>query len=73
MGEKESRNTRVLSLFVKLSYGDILKKKEEARHYRVTERTIQRDLETIRKRSGRRTQDGQGRSDASVRQRAERV
>ena len=26
----------------------IRKKKEEARHYRVTERTIQRDLETIR-------------------------
>ena len=48
MGEKESRNTRVLSLFVKLSYGDILKKKEEACHYQVTERTIQRDLETIR-------------------------
>ena len=48
MGEKEGRNTRVLSLFVKLSYGDILKKKEEARHYQVTERTIQRDLETIR-------------------------
>ena len=42
MGEKEGRNTRVLSLFVKLSYGDILKKKEEARHYQVTERTIQR-------------------------------
>ena len=48
MGEKEGRNTRVLSLFVRLSYGDILKKKEEARHYQVTERTIQRDLETIR-------------------------
>ena len=48
MGEKEGRNTRVLSLFVKLSYGDILKKKEGARHYQVTERTIQRDLETIR-------------------------
>ena len=28
MGEKEGRNTRVLSLFVRLSYGDILKKKE---------------------------------------------
>lgn len=48
MGEKKSRNTRVLSLFVRLSYGDILNKKEEACHYQVTERTIQRDLETIR-------------------------
>ena len=73
MGEKEGRNTRVLSLFVRLSYGDILKKKEEARHYQVTERTIQRGSGDNPKRSGRRTQDGQGRSDASVRQRAERV
>lgn len=48
MRESESRNTRVLSLFVRLSYGDILKKKEEAGRYQVTERTIQRDLETIR-------------------------
>lgn len=29
MGEKEGRNTRVLSLFVRLSYGDILKKKRK--------------------------------------------
>lgn len=49
MGEKKSRNTRVLSLFVRLSYGDILNKKEEACHYQVTERTIQRDLEEERK------------------------
>ena len=35
-------------MFVRLSYGDILNKKEEACHYQVTERTIQRDLETIR-------------------------
>lgn len=48
MRESESRNTRVLSLFVRLSQGDILKKKEEAARYQVTERTIQRDLETIR-------------------------
>ncbi|MBS1317884.1 MAG: hypothetical protein HP042_05490 [Lachnospiraceae bacterium] len=48
MRESESRNTRVLSLFVRLSHGDILKKKEEAGRYQVTERTIQRDLETIR-------------------------
>ena len=48
MRESESRNTRVLSLFVRLSHGDILKKKEEAARYQVTERTIQRDLETIR-------------------------
>ena len=48
MRESESRNTRVLSLFVRLSHGDILKKKEEAVRYQVTERTIQRDLETIR-------------------------
>lgn len=48
MRESESRNTRVLSLFVRLSHGDILKKKEEADRYQVTERTIQRDLETIR-------------------------
>ena len=48
MRESESRNTRVLSLIVRLSHGDILKKKEEAARYQVTERTIQRDLETIR-------------------------
>lgn len=48
MRESESRNTRVLSLFVRLSHGDILKKKEEVVRYQVTERTIQRDLETIR-------------------------
>lgn len=65
MGEKKSRNTRVLSLFVRLSYGDILNKKEEACHYQVTERTIQR----VWRRSEafwRRTKEGQGRSDASV-------
>ena len=48
MGEKKSRNTRVLSLIVRLTYVDILNKKEDACHYKVTERTIQRDLETIR-------------------------
>ena len=49
MGEKKSRNTRVLSLFVRLSYGDILNKKEEACHYQVTERTIRSVLEEERK------------------------
>ena len=35
MRESESRNTRVLSLFVRLSHGDILKKKEEAACQRI--------------------------------------
>lgn len=65
MGEKKSRNTRVLRLFVRLSYGDILNKKEEACHYQVTERTTEGSGDDP-KRSGRRTKEGQGRSDASV-------
>ena len=56
MGEKEGRNTRVLSTSLS---GDRADDPEGSGDNP--------------KRSGRRTQDGQGRSDASVRQRAERV
>ncbi len=73
MGEKESRNTRVLSLFVKLSYGDILKKKRGSTSLSGDRADDPEGPGDNPKRSGRRTQDGQGRSDASVRQRAERV
>ena len=60
MGEKEGRNTRVLSLFVRLSYGDILKKKGSTSLSgdRADDPEGSGDNS---KRSGRRTQDGQGR------------
>lgn len=45
---KEDKITRVLQIYSKLMEGYVVKKAEEAQHYGVNERSIQRDIEDIR-------------------------
>ena len=46
---EETKVNRVLSLYTKLLNGQLIYKAEEANHYHVARRTIQRDIEDIRK------------------------
>lgn len=46
--EKESKNQRILDMYVRLCQGKILNKAEEAQNFNVDERSIQRDLDDIR-------------------------
>ncbi|MGG2093493.1 WYL domain-containing protein [Bacillus sp. S13(2024)] len=48
MEEQETKSLRVLSLYERLCKGDLLIKKDEAERFDVHEKTIQRDLETLR-------------------------
>lgn len=48
MEEKQSKNSRILSLYARLSKGYTILKDEEAERYKVDERTIQRDIDDIR-------------------------
>lgn len=48
MGEKQSKNNRVLELYERLCAGKLLHKDEEARRFGVDERSIQRDIDDIR-------------------------
>ena len=45
---KNDKVYRVLEMYTKLMEGKILNKAEEAKHYDVNERSIQRDIESIR-------------------------
>ena len=42
------KSERLLQIYSKLVNGEILKKKELAQHFHVTERSIQRDIEALR-------------------------
>lgn len=42
------KSERLLQIYSKLANGEILKKKELAQHFHVTERSIQRDMEALR-------------------------
>lgn len=44
----EFKSNRMLELYLRLQQGDLLKKAELAHHFRVTERSIQRDMESMR-------------------------
>lgn len=46
--ELHMKTIRILSLFERLSHGQIINKKEEAKRFNVNEKTIQRDLEDLR-------------------------
>lgn len=46
--EKESKSSRALSIYSRLMNGRIIYKQEEAIHFGVTEKSIQRDIEQIR-------------------------
>ena len=48
MEERQSKNSRVLSMYARLSAGYAIQKSEEALRYRVDVRTIQRDIDDIR-------------------------
>ena len=43
-----AKSERLLQIYSKLVGGEVLKKKELAQHFRVTERSIQRDIEALR-------------------------
>lgn len=44
----EVKSSRLLSMYGKLSQGEILNKAEQAQHFHVTQRSIQRDMEALR-------------------------
>lgn len=48
MNEKREKTKRVLGIYTKLMRGDIVNKAHEAKEYGVDERSIQRDIESIR-------------------------
>lgn len=48
MNSSQSKVDRVLSMYARLQMGDVIRKAEEAQHFGVTEKSIQRDLDTVR-------------------------
>ncbi|MFD3449424.1 helix-turn-helix transcriptional regulator [Microbacteriaceae bacterium 4G12] len=48
MNEREKKSIRILSLYERLSKGELLKKDKEARRFGVNDKTIQRDLDELR-------------------------
>ena len=48
MTDKHSKNSRTLDLYVRLCEGKLINKTEEALHFGVDERSIQRDIDDIR-------------------------
>lgn len=60
--EKESKNFRTLDMYVRLCEGKIINKAEEARRFKVDERSIQRDIDDIRAFLDKRSMSGDGRT-----------
>lgn len=48
MTSSQQKDDRVLSLYARLQKGDVIRKAEEAQRFGVTEKSIQRDLDTVR-------------------------
>ena len=48
MSEVCRKNERILSLYTRLQRGEVLRKAEEARRFQVNEKSIQRDIESLR-------------------------
>lgn len=48
MNESYQKNERILSLYARLQRGEVLHKAEEAHRFRVNEKSIQRDIESLR-------------------------
>lgn len=57
---KQSKNARILDLYIRLCEGKIINKAEEAQHFGVDERSIQRDIDDIRSFLDERTTSGSG-------------
>ena len=49
MSEKKDKAPRILDIYVRLCEGKIINKKEESHYFNVDERSIQRDIDEIRK------------------------
>lgn len=48
LNSPQQKDDRILSLYTRLQKGDVIRKKEEAQRFGVTEKSIQRDLDTLR-------------------------
>lgn len=48
ISQKTQKIIRVLSIYTRLSRGEVIRKRTEAVNYGVTERSIQRDIDDIR-------------------------
>ncbi len=48
MAGQEQKDKRILSMFSRLQKGEVLYKSEEAKRFKVTEKSIQRDIDLIR-------------------------
>ena len=48
LNESYQKNERILSLYTRLQRGEVLHKAEEAHRFRVNEKSIQRDIESLR-------------------------
>ena len=48
MEDRQSKNARILDIYVRLCDGKIINKSNEAKHFKVDERSIQRDIDDIR-------------------------
>lgn len=48
MDQKQSKNTRVLDLYVRLCAGAVIHKPEEAARFHIDERSVQRDIDDLR-------------------------
>ena len=51
--QEETKVNRILRLYTKLMNGRLIYKSEEALHYHVTQRTIQRDIRSEERRVGK--------------------
>ena len=49
MKDKQDKSLRILDIYVRLCEGRVINKAEEARQFGVDERSIQRDIDQIRK------------------------
>ena len=48
MNSPQQKDDRILSLYSRLQKGDVIRKREEAQRFCVTEKSIQRDIDTLR-------------------------
>ena len=48
MNSPQQKDDRILSLYSRLQKGDVIRKREEAQRFGVTEKSIQRDIDTLR-------------------------
>ena len=69
MTDKQSKHSRILTMYQKLCQGEVLRKEEEARRFGVDQRSIQRDIDDIRAFLAEAAPDGDSRTVAFDRHR----